>query len=75
MSNIGLRITDGYCNGFAGARYNLVDSIIESEGKDWIVIRTTEGSPVFMNLKDWDKQEFINAWTNQNKEDERNGNA
>ena len=64
MSNIGLRITDGYCNGFAGRRYDLVDSIIEAEGKDWIVIRTSAGSPIFMDLKDWDKQEYINEWTN-----------
>jgi len=64
MSNIGSRIIDGYCNGFAGRRYDLADSIIEAEGKDWIVIRTTEGSPVFMDLKDWDKEEYINEWTN-----------
>jgi len=69
MSNTNLKITDGYCNGFAGSRFDLVDSIIEAEGKDWIVVRTTEGSPVFMNLEGWDKQEHINEWTNY-KEDE-----
>ena len=69
MSNIGLRITDGYCNGFAGRRYDLADSIIEAEGKDWIVVRTIAGSPIFMNIEGCDKQEYINEWTNQ-KEDE-----
>jgi len=28
-----------------------------------------EGSPVFMNLEGWDKQEHINEWTNQNKDE------
>ncbi len=28
MINVGLRITDFYCNGFAGRRYDLADSII-----------------------------------------------
>ena len=69
MSNTNLKITDGYCNGFAGRRYDLADSIIEAEGRDWIVLRTTEGSAVFMNLEGWDKQEYINNWTNQNKDE------
>ncbi len=70
MSNTNLKITDGYCNGFAGGRFDLADSIIEAEGRDWIVVRTTKGSPVYMNLEGWNKQEHIDNWTNQNKEDE-----
>tara|TARA_R110002020_G_scaffold29265_13_gene92527 strand:+ start:23 stop:256 length:234 start_codon:yes stop_codon:yes gene_type:complete len=69
--NIGLKITDFYCNGFAGRRYDLTDSIIEAEGRDWIVIRTTEGQSIHLDLKGYDKQEYIDNWTNlnQNKDD------
>jgi hypothetical protein len=69
MSNIGLKITDFYCNGFAGRRYDLADSIIEAEGEDWVVIRTTEDESIHLDLKGWDKQEYINNWTNQNKDE------
>lgn len=70
MSNIGKEITDFYCNGFAGRRYDLTGSIIEAEGKDWIVIRTTEEAPVFINFDGWDKQEHINDWTNENNNED-----
>jgi hypothetical protein len=63
MSNIGKRIHDFYCNGFAGRRYDLEGSIIESEGSDWIVIRTPDEEPVFLDLRGWDKQENIDEWT------------
>ena len=63
MSNIGKEIKNFFCNGFAGRRYDLTGSIIEAEGDDWIVIRTDEGEPIFMNLKGWDKQEYIDNWT------------
>ena len=69
MSNIGLKITDSYCNGFAGRRYDLADSIIEAEGEDWVVIRTIEDESIHLDLKGWDKQEYINNWTNQNKDE------
>jgi hypothetical protein len=61
--NINLIITDFYCNGFAGRRYDLVGSIIEAEGKDWIIIRTVEDEPVFLNLQGYEKQSYINNWT------------
>jgi hypothetical protein len=61
--NVGKKITDFYCNGFAGRRYDLAGSIIESEGKDWIVIRTTEKEPVFLGKINEDKQEIIDNWT------------
>lgn len=63
MNNVGKKIKDFFCNGFAGRRYDLTDSVIEAEGEDWIVIRTDEGEPIFMNLKGWDKQEHIDNWT------------
>ena len=63
MDNIGKEIKDFYCNGFAGRRYDLTGSIIEAEGEDWVVIRTDEGEPIFMNLQDSDKQEYVNDWT------------
>ena len=63
MSNVGLKITDGYCNGFAGRRYDLEGSVIEAEGKDWIVIRIDSDKPEFLNLRGYDKQYYINMWT------------
>lgn len=39
MSNVNKKITNFYCNGFFGRRYDLTDVVIEAEGKDWIVIR------------------------------------
>ena len=63
MDNIGKEIKDFYCNGFAGRRYDLTGSIIEAEGEDWVVIRTDEGEPIFMNLQESDKQEYVNDWT------------
>jgi hypothetical protein len=69
MSNIGKRIQDFYCNGFAGRRYDLTGSTIEAEGEDWLVIRTEDGEPIFLNLQGWDKQEMINNWTNGEEDD------
>jgi coenzyme F420-reducing hydrogenase beta subunit len=63
MDNMGKEIKDFYCNGFAGRRYDLTGSIIEAEGEDWVVIRTDEGEPIFMNLQESDKQEYVNDWT------------
>ena len=70
MSNIGKEIKDFFCNGFAGRRYDLTGSIIEAEGHDWIVIRTDEGEPIFMNLKGWDKEKYVNNWTTFNYDEE-----
>jgi hypothetical protein len=69
MSNIGKEIRDFFCNGFAGRRDDLTGSIIEAESHDWIVIRTTEGEPIFMDFTGWDKQEYINNWTNKHEEE------
>ena len=66
MSNIGKEIKDFFCNGFAGRRYDLKGSIIEAEGDDWIVIRTDEGEPIFMNLQEQDKEKYVNDWTRFN---------
>ncbi len=60
--NVGKEIKDFYCNGYAGRRYDLVESIIEAEGEDWIVIRTEEGEPLFMELGN-EKQNLIEKWT------------
>ena len=70
MDNIGKEIKDFFCNGFAGRRYDLTGSIIEAEGEDWIVIRTDEGEPIFMNLQDRDKQKYVNDWTKFNYDGE-----
>ena len=63
MSNVGLKITDNYCNGFAGRRYDLEGSVIEAEGPDWIVIRIDSDKPEFLNLRGYDKQYYVNKWT------------
>lgn len=64
MSNIGKRITDSYCNGFAGRRYDLCGSLIEAEGFDWIVIRNNS-EPIFINFKQHNKQKLIDTWCNE----------
>jgi hypothetical protein len=69
MSNIGKEIRDFFCNGFAGRRYDLTGSIIEAESHDWIVIRSTDGEPIFMDLRGWDKQKNIDNWTNKHEEE------
>jgi hypothetical protein len=63
MSNIGRQIADSYCNGFAGRRYDLYSSMIEAEGRDWIVIRTSEGESVFINFDGRNKDELQKTWT------------
>lgn len=63
MENVGKKITDSYCNGFAGRRYDLEESVIEAEGKDWIVCRHPEGQPIFMDLAGFNKQECVDKWT------------
>lgn len=65
MSNIGKIIKDFYCNGFAGRRYDLTDSVIEAEGKDWAVIRTELGEPIFIKFDNCDKQKQIDDWVNR----------
>ena len=81
MNNIGRKIKDFYCNGFAGRRYDLEGSIIEHEGDDYMVIRTDKGEPIFIGFftfdngeiyKDgWhykDKQEMIDWWCGEENE-------
>jgi hypothetical protein len=56
-------IKDGYCNGCFGRRYDLHGAEIESEGSDWVVIRTKEGEPLFASFADnEDMEETINEW-------------
>jgi hypothetical protein len=50
MDNVGRKIKDSYCNGFAGRRYDLEGSIIEHEGDDYMVIRTEKGEPIFIGF-------------------------
>ena len=69
MEHVGKKITDDYCNGFAGRRYDLEGCVIEAEGKDWIVCRHPEGQPIFMDLYGWDKENCINRWTEQYNEE------
>lgn len=62
--NIGKKITNFYCNGFFGRRYDLTDSIIEGEGEDWVVIRLPDkevGVAIFSSSEE--KNEYINDWT------------
>ena len=63
MDNIGKIIKDSYCNGYAGRRYDLADSVIEAEGKDWIVCRTDKEKVIFMDFDEQNKQTYIDNWT------------
>jgi hypothetical protein len=75
MNNIGRTIQDFYCNGFAGRRYDMSGATIEAEADDYIIARTTDGEPVYMEFlgyedgkptrNDWrfiQKQELIDKW-------------
>lgn len=56
-------IKDGYCNGYFGRRYDLRGAEIEAEGTDWVVIRTTDGAPLFASFTDnEDMEETIKEW-------------
>jgi len=73
--NVGKKITDFYCNGFFGRRYDLTDSIIEGEGEDWIVIRIPGPHPEGLYAPDGllveiatfsssdSKNDYIKDWT------------
>lgn len=63
MDNIGKIIKDSYCNGYAGRRYDLAESVIEAEGKDWIVCRTDKEEVIFMDFDEQNKQTYIDNWT------------
>lgn len=79
MSNVGRIILDGYCNGFAGRRFDLAESIIEYEASDYIILRTLKGEPVFIGFFTYengeiykngfhfkDKQKMIDEWCFKN---------
>jgi hypothetical protein len=60
MSNIGKVITDFYCNGYAGRRYDLEGAIIEAEGKGYIILRLKNGEPEFVDFRIFVRGEFKN---------------
>lgn len=63
MDNIGKIIKNFYCKGFFGRRYDLTDSVIEGEGRDWIVIRLPDGTAdIAFFRKGFNKQELIDKW-------------
>ncbi|AGA79548.1 hypothetical protein [Echinicola vietnamensis] len=64
MSNLGKTIHDHYCHGFGNTTENLSGSIIEAEGKDWIILRTPLKAPVFIDFSKHlpKKQLLIDAW-------------
>lgn len=63
----GLEITDFYCNGFFGRRYDLSGSIIIRNGSDYITIRDNEGEVHTAYFeKGWQQEEmeeYITNWT------------
>jgi hypothetical protein len=63
MSNIGKIIRSFHCNGFAGGCCDLDGSVITSEENDYIVIRTPKNEPILINFMGWDKQKYIDEWT------------
>jgi hypothetical protein len=62
MTNRGRKITDFYCNGYAGRRYDLADSRIEAEGHDWIVIRLQSNDVELLSFKHGEKEELLDEW-------------
>jgi hypothetical protein len=61
--NIGKVITDFYCNGKFGRRYDLAGAIIEAEGKDWILIRIKDVVDVAHFTDAEEKNEYVYNWT------------
>lgn len=59
MNNTGRVIQDGYCNGFAGRRYDLDGSIIEIDWHDYIIIRTKDNEPVFIAFFEINDNKYI----------------
>jgi hypothetical protein len=53
MSNIGKIIKDFFCNGYCGRRYDLEWAVVEAEGNDWLVLRTTDGEPVYVEFVEY----------------------
>ncbi|WP_200978229.1 hypothetical protein [Echinicola sp. 20G] len=50
MTHVGIIIQDHYCNGFGNTKEDLSGSIIEAEGSDWIVLRTSKDNPIFIDF-------------------------
>ena len=68
MENVGKIITDFYCNGYFGRRYDLENAVIEAEGLGWIVIRIKDlvPEPLFTSFyESEDKQYWIDQWTKE----------
>ncbi len=63
--NVGKVITDFYCNGKFGRRYDLAGTTIEAEGKDWIVIRTKDSVDVAHFTSEKEKNEYVYNWTSE----------
>ncbi len=69
-SNVGRIIQSNYCEGFAGNDFNLSGARIEAEADDYIVIRTTEGVPIFIGFFTFDKGEmYKDGWHYKDKEE------
>lgn len=64
---VGRVITDSYCNGFFGSRYDLEGSIILENSMDYITIEDTNGNPHTVYVEDgWAKRELsslLEQWT------------
>lgn len=70
-SNIGKKITDGYCNGYFGRIYDLAGSRIEGEAEDWIVVRLKDDSVHIARFDNKsEKKSCIKSWTNKNNSEE-----
>ncbi|MBD8489140.1 hypothetical protein IFO69_10325 [Echinicola sp. CAU 1574] len=65
MTHVGIIIQDHYCNGFRNTKEDLSGSIIEAEGRDWIVLRTSEGNPIVIDFSKHliKKEDLIASWS------------
>lgn len=78
MDNVGRKILDFYCNGFAGRRYDLSGAVIEHEANDYIIIRTEKGEAIMIDFYIWesgevqgiriDKQKLIDEWCHESRD-------
>lgn len=79
MSNVGRIIQDFYCNGYAGRRYDMAGARIEAEAHDWVIARTRDGDPVYMEFNNYkngrivpggsDKQYYLDKWCSEPTQD------
>ena len=66
-----MKITNDYCNGFFGRRWDLYGAKIEAIGEDWVVIRFSSDETAFASFKNKkERKDYIKQWTIKQTEED-----